>query len=272
MKTRVISALIALSLCFAIYFFFETKGLFLICALVTVGCLREYGRLAFSIERTFGMRLWTFHALTLVIYFSALVGDTSGLTALIICAIVFFTTTLMDVKNIDDLSRALRLQSLGLLGFLYVGLMPALATRLLENANGDLWLFCLLVIVFAGDTMAYLVGQKLGKNRLLEAVSPKKSIEGAVGGLIGSGLAGLAMSYVIPQQSPLPMVGIAVVTGIFAQVGDLFESLLKRVAQVKDSGSIMPGHGGILDRCDGVFFAAPVFYVLIRFLTNTLAS
>jgi phosphatidate cytidylyltransferase len=135
--------------------------------------------------------------------------------------------------------------------------------------NGQIWFFGLLAMVFAGDTFAYFTGRNFGKNKLLEAVSPQKTIEGAIGGLVGSAVAGGALAYFFLPHIPIvSLMGVALVTGIFAQVGDLFESLLKRVAEVKDSGSIMPGHGGLLDRVDGVYFAAPVYFVLVQALLS----
>lgn len=269
MRTRSVSAIIAVALIVAIYWYFETQGFLFVCALVSVGCLREYGRLAFNPNESPRHLRWSFHLLAIITFTGVFAGDAPGLLAIVICSVTFLTMALMGVGSKEDLGGVLKFQSLGLLGLLYVGVMPALATRLLTLPNGDLWLISLLAVVFAGDTTAYLVGRKFGKTRLLEAVSPKKSVEGAVGGLVGSGLAGLAMSFVIPGQDPVLLTAAAVVTGIFAQAGDLFESLLKRVADVKDSGTIMPGHGGILDRCDGVYFASPVYYVLVRFLTNS---
>lgn len=266
MKTRVISAAIAVALVIAIYHFFATQGLLFICAVVAIGCVREYGRLAFSAHDAPLALQRSFHVLCIGVFVGILAGDASGLIAIVLCTLALLTMAILWIRSADDLATVLKFQSLGVLGFLYVGLMPALATRLLDFPSGDRWLFGLLAIVFASDTMAYLVGRKFGKTRLLESVSPKKTVEGAVGGLIGSGLAGFAVSLAFPDQSPLLIIVTAIATGAFAQVGDLFESLLKRVAQVKDSGTIMPGHGGILDRCDGVYFAAPIYYVLIRAL------
>ncbi|MEK7357644.1 MAG: phosphatidate cytidylyltransferase, partial [Bdellovibrionota bacterium] len=162
---------------------------------------------------------------------------------------------------------ALQLQTAGLMGFFYCGIFPGLTVHVLRMENGSTWLFGLLAIVFTGDTFAYLTGRFFGKRKLLEAVSPKKTVEGCLGGLGGSAVAGLVLGLFFLHDQPLwALVLTALVTGLFAQVGDLFESLLKRIADVKDSGAIMPGHGGILDRVDGVLFAAPIYYVLARFL------
>jgi len=268
MKLRVLSAVIAVLALAALYHFFSIKGLLFICGAVAMGCLREYIRLAFGpAHAPTSLRVVFFFA-CVATFIGALLGDSSALIVHVVSAVIFLAVVLYAVAKPSDLESSLRQQSLGLLGLMYCGLMPALATRLLFFENGDIWLFGLLAIVFAGDTFAYLVGTRFGKTRLLSAVSPKKSVEGALGGLLGSGLAGLCLSVFLPTQTPWVLVGAAVLTGVFAQTGDLFESLLKRVADVKDSGSIMPGHGGILDRCDGVYFAAPVYFILVRILAT----
>ena len=267
MKTRTISAIIAVLVLAGIYFFGRISGLYLICAFVAISCLREYTRLAFP-KTTPTTVKWTFLLVCASTYFFVAHGSEASFYALVFGSIVYLTMTLTVVEKKEDLAPALQWQSMGLVGFLYCGLMPALATRILRFDSGDLWFFGLMAIVFAGDTMAYLVGMTFGKRRLLEAVSPKKSVEGAVGGLVGSALAGLGLSFVIHGHSPLLFICIAIATGIFAQAGDLFESLLKRVADVKDSGSFMPGHGGILDRADGIYFGAPVYFILVRALLS----
>jgi phosphatidate cytidylyltransferase len=120
----------------------------------------------------------------------------------------------------------------------------------------------LFAIVWIGDTAAYCGGRSLGRHLLAPKVSPKKTVEGAVAGLIGSVLAGTAGGAWFFHE-PLPtMVWISLVTAVAGQLGDLAESVLKRSAGVKDSSSIMPGHGGILDRLDSLFFATPIFYWL----------
>ncbi len=267
MKTRTLSAIVGILLVTGIYIFGQTQGLMVICAFVAMACLREYIRLAFNEPKAPITVRASFAIICAAIYFSIAHGQEAGFFALVFGAVVHLTMALTVVETKDDLARVLRWQSMGLVGFLYCGLMPALATRLLRYDDGDKWFFGLLAIVFAGDTMAYLVGMTFGKRRLLEAVSPKKSVEGAIGGLVGSGLAGFGLSVFIGgPYSPLTFICIAVATGVFAQAGDLFESLLKRVADVKDSGTFMPGHGGLLDRADGIYFGAPVYFILVRAL------
>lgn len=148
------------------------------------------------------------------------------------------------------------------IGFFYVVLLPVLTIKLLNLNHGGAWFLLLLSIVFLGDIFAYLGGLLFGKRKLSEKLSPNKTIEGSYFSFIGSSFASLAIWYFnFSQISPFVFIGIGLIASFFAQTGDLFESLIKRIAQVKDSGRIMPGHGGVLDRIDGVLFASPIVYV-----------
>ena len=121
----------------------------------------------------------------------------------------------------------------------------------------------LYAIVWVGDTAAYYGGRAMGRHLLAPKVSPKKTVEGAISGLAGSVIAGAAGGTWFFHE-PLPtLIWISAATAIAGQLGDLAESVLKRSAGVKDSSSIMPGHGGILDRLDSLFFAIPIFYWLL---------
>jgi phosphatidate cytidylyltransferase len=122
----------------------------------------------------------------------------------------------------------------------------------------------LFVIVWVGDSAAYYGGRAFGRHPLAPKISPKKTVEGAIAGLMGSIVAGAIAGVVFLGEPWLSIVVISGVTGVVGQIGDLAESALKRSAGVKDSSSILPGHGGILDRLDSLFFAAPVFFWLFR--------
>ena len=182
-----------------------------------------------------------------------------------------------------------------LLGPVYIGFLlgHGLAIRDLSGEADNLgrsWLLFTLLVVFACDTGAFAVGRLVGRHRMAPSLSPNKTWEGAAGGLAASVgaalLVGLAFDLSLPDWhkaliGPVSIPGpsfylspvimpvwqqalIGAVAGVAAQVGDLFESALKRAANVKDSGSIMPGHGGILDRMDSILFALPaVFYMLL---------
>ena len=145
-----------------------------------------------------------------------------------------------------------------------LAVVPAWCAMALLHAsqpNGHRWLLVALAIVWAGDTGAYFAGRSFGRHKLAPRVSPNKTWEGLVGGVVCALLAALACAwYAGATPAQLPWVAlVALVTVLASVVGDLFESLLKRHVGVKDSGDILPGHGGILDRIDAVLAALPVF-------------
>lgn len=126
--------------------------------------------------------------------------------------------------------------------------------------------FALLIFLFVwlNDTGAYLTGITLGKHRLFQRISPLKSWEGFIGGITITSLASLGIAYFFPEFiSWYHSLTLAIITGIFATYGDLVESLLKRIVGVKDSGTLMPGHGGVLDRFDSVVMVIPVAFLYI---------
>lgn len=131
----------------------------------------------------------------------------------------------------------------------------------------------LFILIWTNDTFAYLVGKSIGKHKLLERISPKKTIEGFIGGVVFSVFTGFLISKLYIKASPsfsgksiLIWTSIALIVGIFGTIGDLIESKFKRIAGIKDSGKIMPGHGGILDRLDSVIFVAPIVYLFYQLL------
>lgn len=127
-------------------------------------------------------------------------------------------------------------------------------------------LLVIFVLIWFNDTFAYLFGKFFGKRKLLERISPKKTIEGFLGGGIISVFMGILIGVYIFQQSAFMWAVITIFIVIFATLGDLVESKFKRMANIKDSGNIMPGHGGILDRLDSVIMVSPVIFILYQIL------
>lgn len=124
----------------------------------------------------------------------------------------------------------------------------------------------IFILIWTNDTFAYIVGKSIGKNKLFEKISPKKTIEGFVGGIVFSVIAGILISKYYIGGSLLIWTISPVIISIFSTLGDLIESKFKRIAAVKDSGKIMPGHGGILDRLDSIIFVAPFVYLFYQIL------
>jgi phosphatidate cytidylyltransferase len=166
-----------------------------------------------------------------------------------------------------DLTQVLCQLALVFFGFCYISLLLAHLVMLHGLPFGREWIFLVLLVVMACDSAAYFSGSALGRHKLYAAISPNKSIEGAVGGLIGS-LAGafLARWWFFPALGFGDCLALGLGLGCLGQTGDLFESMIKRAFKVKDSGSLVPGHGGILDRLDSLLFAFPFVYYYGLFL------
>jgi phosphatidate cytidylyltransferase len=124
----------------------------------------------------------------------------------------------------------------------------------------------IFILIWTNDTFAYIVGKSIGKTKLFESISPKKTIEGFFGGAVFAIIAGILISIYYLPMSLFYWVSIALLVSVFGTIGDLVESKFKRIAVVKDSGTIMPGHGGILDRLDSVIFVAPFIYLFLQII------
>lgn len=196
-------------------------------------------------------------AISLAIYFgrdllallSALAGSTVGI----------MLVHLVKLGSVETVARRI-VFSLG--GALYVGLLLTFVGLLHRPPLGTPWVLLALTVTWLGDTGAYAAGRIFGRHKLYEAVSPKKTWEGAIGGLgasVGSAL--VAHAWYLPELTVTDAIFIAVPASALGLLGDLSESLLKRSVGIKDSGKILPGHGGMLDRVDALMFVAPWVYL-----------
>lgn len=148
---------------------------------------------------------------------------------------------------------------------LYVGVLLGYVAALRVAQDGAWWVLILLFITWGYDTGAFAAGRALGRHRFMTHVSPKKTVEGVAGGLLLSAI-GALIAVPAVGLSPWQAVALGLLGGAVVQVGDLIESMIKRQTGVKDSGEILPGHGGVLDRIDGLLFAAPLVYYAARIL------
>jgi phosphatidate cytidylyltransferase len=182
-------------------------------------------------------------------------------------AILAATTVVVMIwtlARVEDKSRILVSAGATLLAVLYVAVLGSylVAIRAIPTPGmpGKL-LTLFFAIIMMSDTGAYYTGRSLGRHKLAPRVSPGKTVEGSVGGLVASTLAAVASKYIFFPELPLPdAVALGAGMGVLGQVGDLCESLLKRGSDVKDAASILPGHGGFLDRLDSMLLNAPVLY------------
>jgi phosphatidate cytidylyltransferase len=180
-----------------------------------------------------------------------------------ILVVVPLTGPLVTLVRLGDMQTAAFRAFAMSMGPLFVGVPLTLLALLRRDVpDGPSYVVMTLMFAWWGDTGGYFAGRFLGKHKLYEAVSPKKTVEGAIGGLGGSVLGALcAHFWYLPEIPLLHAVPLAIVAGAFGQAGDLAESLVKRSTGVKDSGAIVPGHGGILDRVDALLFAATVVFL-----------
>ncbi len=203
------------------------------------------------------------HLIALVLFFAVYMGEIYLLLPIIILWAFIPMTVFMlahpsaDEASTGDLGR-------GILGPVYVTLPLAMLVMVDRYPEGRLWIFFLLTVIVASDTGAFYLGRLFGKHKLYEAVSPGKTWEGAVGGAATSVFAAAWFLHLLGLRRVEPgILLLALILSVAGQIGDLVESMIKRSHQVKDSGRALPGHGGVLDRIDGLLFAIPVLYVYL---------
>jgi len=209
-----------------------------------------------SIYKYFGIGMGTIIPLSIMFRFE----PTKNWELLFIVLALFFLI-LMQFKRRDSSGVIVDI-STTFFGILYVSWLFSFLIKIRYLSGGLGFLTALLLITKLGDIGAYLVGSKWGKKLLMPHISPKKTIEGALGGLVFSILGGLVCKPFLPFGYGQLLI-ISASLGVLGQLGDLSESLLKRDCQVKDSGNIFPGMGGVLDEIDSLLFAAPVFYFIL---------
>ncbi len=178
-------------------------------------------------------------------------------------AILIFGVFLTKLLSEKPMHSTLEQISNTFFGELYIGFLLGYLISIRQYEEGRKLIFMLFLIIWLGDTFAYYIGSLLGNHKLAPAISPNKSLEGALGGLGGSLVGVLVAQYWFSLPiSAFHGVILGLVSGVAGQMGDLCESMLKRNLKVKDSGFLIPGHGGVLDRLDSVLFSAPVFYYI----------
>jgi len=147
------------------------------------------------------------------------------------------------------------------LGIIYIPGLLGFMLLIHQFEKGHCWIYVTFMMIFACDTGGYFVGKQFGKHALCRAVSPKKTIEGFLGGLVLCVITCIVFASLFGLPISVGhMIGLSVIVGIIAPLGDLFESAFKRAADIKDSGNLLPGHGGLLDRIDAFLFAGPLIY------------
>jgi phosphatidate cytidylyltransferase len=195
---------------------------------------------------------------------ATLAGDETVVTAVLVALVV--GSGAMTLAAGPPSPSALTRAAVGVMAPIYVGLPLGIIARL-RIEHGPYAVGLLAVVLIGSDSAQYFVGRITGRHKLAPAVSPAKTIEGAIGGLVAAGLVGATLGVRwVAGLTMASALGLGLALAVLGMLGDLFESLLKRSAGVKDSSSLIPGHGGMLDRIDSWLFAAPAYYLLLRFV------
>jgi phosphatidate cytidylyltransferase len=257
---RIVTGLIAGLAWFLLLFLGSFPLLWAVVVLLSGAALYEYAGL---LRRRAG----TGHALPLILLgllpsITAYSGRLEPVTgALIVALFLLFALTLCRYGALEN---GFDFIGWATFGIVYAGLLPAHLILIMARPHGAAWLAVLTALIIASDTGAYYSGKLFGRHKLCPAISPGKTVEGFVGGLLAGVAAGTGLGLLlIPESDPLSLALGSLLLTCLGVMGDLLESVLKRSVAVKDSGTILPGHGGILDRADSLLVAAPVFYYLL---------
>ena len=241
--------------------------LHLMVLLATFFGLREYYSLVLPlsqwIERIVGIGLGLI--LSIIISFgNSIEISPFFVLVLLILSILFMATS-------QDLSSSISKMGTTIFGIFFIAFLLAYVSLIRNTTNGKIWVLFLIATVWAGDISALLSGSFFGRHKLYPKISPNKTYEGLIGAIVGSIIVALAFSLLfIPKLEKGTCILLAIGLGILGQFGDFTESMLKRSAQVKDSGTLIPGHGGMLDRLDSFLFSAPFLHFSLLYLLKEI--
>lgn len=255
LRTRLLTAVLALPLLIGLICCAPAWLFSAVLLLCTALGLHEYFSLIqarLSFPSLFGL-LWGMAVAVLLLW----LHPSAASAALIAGLFLSFLLALRD----EQPARGVMSVSDALLGVVYVGFLTPHIALIRQTPNGVAWVFFVLLVAMLGDTAGYAVGRLWGKHKLIPHISPGKTIEGSVGSVLGN-LCGALCSWAwfFPQRSVLELLLLGISAGALAQIGDLCESAIKRACGAKDSGRLLPGHGGMLDRLDSLLFPAAFIY------------
>ncbi|MDF1797002.1 MAG: phosphatidate cytidylyltransferase [Coxiellaceae bacterium] len=266
LKQRILTGIVLLALCIIVLFWFNLIEFAVAIALMALAMAWEWSALA-GIKDTWQRCMYLLACLMLIVLFAIIPSF-----IVLVASVVVWCILIWVVTRYGRGKQTLLIENpmfIALIGLLTLPMLWVAMTRLFAVENGRLWLLYSLIVVWAVDIGGYFCGRQWGKRKLCELVSPKKTWEGVIGGMVCLLPISILAAWVLklPYRYWVWLVIASFVAAIFAVFGDLFESVLKRHAGVKDSGKLLPGHGGVLDRMDGVIAALPVMAVACVLLT-----
>jgi phosphatidate cytidylyltransferase len=228
--------------------------------LLSVLCFREYARVT---------GLWKDRMLVLVgycaiacIYFPVYQGDYGFYQAFPIWAVLLIL--LVPVVR-GEFEHMIQKSCLAVLGVVYFGWFLSHLAYMRNVPHGIEYVFFLMLLVESNDAFAYIWGKLFGRHRLTPKISPNKTVEGAIGGIVSVVILALCLRYLLPFALIPHVVAIALLISVFGMVGDLTISFIKRDLKIKDTGDLIPGHGGLLDRFDSLIYTVPIYFHFFRF-------
>lgn len=265
---RLYSALLFIPIFYIIIRYLPPVFFFGVVLLTAMVAILEYYRLHYTREQLFPDAWIGSTAAAALLAAFQWPGLVSAPTILL--GTVFSVLTLRMLSS-RDLASTLTDTGILAFGVLYVGLTLGYYLQLRALPFGEWLLIFVIFVTWAGDTGAYYVGMRLGRRPLAPVISPKKTVEGLIGGLVASALAAIAArNWFLPQFGIAEALTLGLVLGAIGTLGDLAESALKRSAGVKDSGSVIPAHGGMLDRIDSLLFTGPAFYYYVTLMRGNI--
>lgn len=259
---RIIFAVVAIPILALVVIFGNKYIIDVLCSIIAILALREY----FSVVKKVAKPIkWIGYIACILIAFIHIIPN--YLLMLVVFAIPLLVIMFFTQVIVTEMKYTLTDIAITLFGMSYIIGLIVFLPLLYGSDNGKILIWYLLLAAWGTDTLAYLVGTKIGKHKITK-ISPKKSIEGCIAGVIGAIIILLLYTlfvnmYLSIQISYVYIILIAIALSVFAQLGDLAASSIKRNVDVKDFSNLIPGHGGVLDRIDSIIFIAPIAYFLL---------
>ncbi|MFZ1381035.1 MAG: phosphatidate cytidylyltransferase [Saprospiraceae bacterium] len=270
MRKRIITgAILGVIMIFGLLFKLESA--LLICIIILVFSALEWKTLFIKQNSNFqnssilfSFIIWL--GLILLNYFGIIQIPQIVIQLIYLVQIIFLLVFIKLTFNSD--ASLLTIKTLYYIPYIFLPILILCLFLIQDFSPNSKWIMCFIAMNWSNDVFAYFVGRKIGRTPLAITISPKKTREGAFGGLLGAILCGLLLNnYFLNEKMSIPFILIlSILIWIFGTIGDLFESKLKRIIQVKDSGTLLPGHGGFLDRFDSFLFIIPIGIICIYLL------